>query len=90
MPSERERCRPHGPQPRRGSGAWRRLQTWCLRCCDVLGVRGKLRERAQLTREEGESFERARGRRNGSLGQLYVSMPGKGLGGTLDCRRGPN
>lgn len=52
--------------------------------------RGKLRERAQLTRREGESFQRASGRWDGSPGQLYVSVPGKGLGGTLARRRGPN
>lgn len=53
-------------------------------------LQGKL-TRKERRREEGR--ELSKGPQVGETGlwdNYKFSMPGKGLGGTLDCRRGPN
>lgn len=55
-------------------------------CAMSLKQEGKLRLCAM---DKGRGRELPAGRRDGSLGQLNVSTPGKGLGGTLALPQGP-
>lgn len=67
----------------------------CAAAVVFLCNKGKAqRARAQrgLAKGRGERERAFSGPEVGETGLwdlLYVSMPGKGLGGTLDCRRGP-